>query len=164
MDKTKRRSLMICLEPSEETPLAEVVDWLNGLDTQQTKEQIEELLTMTCLVLARAEAGAPTEIVAQSYWKMRERLEEYQSNIRQVLSIKAASLKPECSLVTPAEQIAQLSQHSLAQPQGTPISSNRKASDQAITSQEKLEPIDESCFSSRVSTAEIDALFESFFS
>ncbi|AFZ04517.1 hypothetical protein [Calothrix sp. PCC 6303] len=55
-----RKSLSFRLQPYEGTPLAEVADYLNGLDKEEATRKIGEILVMAFLPYARLEANKPT--------------------------------------------------------------------------------------------------------
>jgi hypothetical protein len=55
-----RKSLSLRLQPYEGTPLAEVADYLNGLDKEEATRKIGEILVMAFLPYARLEANKPT--------------------------------------------------------------------------------------------------------
>jgi hypothetical protein len=55
-----RKSLSLRLQPYEGTPLAEVADYLNGLDKEEATRKIGEILVMAFLPYARLEGDKST--------------------------------------------------------------------------------------------------------
>ncbi len=55
-----RKSLSFRLQPYEGTPLAEVADYLNGLDKEEATRKIGEILVMAFLPYARLEGDKST--------------------------------------------------------------------------------------------------------
>jgi hypothetical protein len=56
-----RKSLSIRLQPYEGTPMAEVADYLNGLDAGTMQRKIEDLLVLGLLSYARLEQETAPE-------------------------------------------------------------------------------------------------------
>ena len=160
MDK-KRHSFSLRLQPMNGTPLAEVVDWLNALGAQEKKELIGDILTMTCLALARAEAGEPREQVESCYWKTNERLENFQFTLGLRLRINFVPYKPNCSLTALAESLNQFNRLSVPQQeQQSWHKRDEELEEQANTFEIEEEPGVKTCLPNCVSTMEIDDLFD----
>ena len=89
MNKNNRRSLIIRLQPTEGTPLAEVVDWLNSLPSKDRKEKIDEACLMFLLPLARAEIKQDLDETESCYWDTHNRIIHYMYVMRQILGIRS---------------------------------------------------------------------------
>lgn len=116
MDKEKRRSLTIRLQPRDGRPLAEVVDWLNQMTKAEKNEQAAVLL-MALLPYARAAAGEASQEIERCYWESHHRLDQYLHSMRQELRIalphrKASVLVEEKPLMSLTEMAADQSAQS----------------------------------------------------
>ena len=83
-----RRSLVVRLQPSNGTPLAEVIDWLKSMSSQDRNEKIAEVLIMSCLAYARQAQQENSNSLDSCYWDTHNRLNQYAYVMRQKLRIK----------------------------------------------------------------------------
>ena len=70
----KRKKLSYRVQPHEGSSLAEVSKWLNKMSTEEKNGKISQILLMTCLPLARADAGASQKEATKNYRQFLERL------------------------------------------------------------------------------------------
>jgi hypothetical protein len=87
MDKNKRRSLTIRLQPSDGTPLAVIADWLNHFSKVEKNQRAAEVFLMTLLPYAKEAAGSLPEEIERCYWESLDRLDRYGYVMRQALCI-----------------------------------------------------------------------------
>lgn len=87
MPKRRRKSLSLRLQPYEETPLAEVADYLNSLDRQEANQKVGEILAFF-LALARKDSGESDEEVERAYWSAYAAIEKLFYLMAQELRVK----------------------------------------------------------------------------
>ena len=93
MDKNNRRSLVIRLQPSEGRPLAEVIDWLKSMSSEERNEKITEAMLMSFLPYARQMKDGDKKSVESCYWDTHNRLNQYAYVMRQKLEVR--EIRPE---------------------------------------------------------------------
>jgi hypothetical protein len=83
-----RKSLSIRLQPYEGTPMAEVADYLNGLDSSTMQRKIEDLLVLGLLSYARLEQEAATEKLRLTCLECCDGLEKHAATLRLAIGVE----------------------------------------------------------------------------
>ena len=133
MDKDKRRSLTIRLQPRDGRPLAEVVDWLNQMTKAEKNEQAAMLL-MALLPYARATAGETPQEIERCYWESHHRLDQYLHLMRQELKI--AVPHREASVLVEEEPLMSLKEMAADQSAQSAISPFTKGEREPVTARD----------------------------
>jgi hypothetical protein len=83
-----RKSLSIRLQPYEGTPMAEVADYLNDLDTGTMLRKVEDLLVLGLLAYARLEQEADAERLRLTAIECCDALEKHAATIRLAIGVE----------------------------------------------------------------------------
>ena len=75
--RNQRQSLIVRMQPTKGTPLAEVVDWLHDMPSKSRKEKIDEACLMFLLPMARAELKQDQNETESCYWDTHNRILHY---------------------------------------------------------------------------------------
>jgi hypothetical protein len=86
-----RKSLSIRLQPYEGTPMAEVADYLNDLDTGTALRKVEDLLVLGLLAYARLEQDADAERLRLTALECCDGLEKHATTIRLAIGVEPAN-------------------------------------------------------------------------
>jgi hypothetical protein len=107
-----RKSLSIRLQPYEGTPMAEVADYLNDLDTGSAMRKVEDLLVLGLLAYARLEQDADAERLRLTTIECCDALDKHAATIRLAIGVEPANRqepspaqKTELDVANPAEPI-----------------------------------------------------------
>ncbi|NJO93180.1 MAG: hypothetical protein HC820_00260 [Hydrococcus sp. RM1_1_31] len=95
----ERHNFNVRIQPLSGTPLASVVDWFNAMPTSEKNRRVSELLLMTCLPLAMADAGATPSEIERCYWEAEQLWGHYKFTLKQMLQIKNSPTREYPSLV-----------------------------------------------------------------
>lgn len=87
MSKRKRVSLSVRLQPYADTLLAEVVDWLNSVETDEKNRLIADAIVMAYLPYARASQKVEASEIERCCWETQNMLDKHGFNLRQSLKI-----------------------------------------------------------------------------
>jgi hypothetical protein len=85
-----RKSLSIRLQPYEGTPMAEVADYLNDLDSGSAMRKVEDLLVLGLLAYARLEQDADAERLRLTALECCDGLEKHAATIRLAIGVEPA--------------------------------------------------------------------------
>ena len=88
MNKRKRVSLSIRLQPYSGTLLSEVVDWLNSQEKDEKNDLVASALIMAYLPLARADQNVSLAEIERCCWETQNMLDKHGSNLRQSLRVR----------------------------------------------------------------------------
>jgi hypothetical protein len=83
-----RKSLSIRLQPYEGTPMAEVADYLNDLDSGTALRKIEDLLVLGLLAYARLEQDADAKRLRLTALECCDALEKHAATIRLAIGVE----------------------------------------------------------------------------
>jgi hypothetical protein len=83
-----RKSLSLRLQPYEGTPMAEVADYLNDLDSGSMQRKVEDLLVLGLLAYARLEQGAEAERLRLTALECCDGLEKHAATIRLAIGVE----------------------------------------------------------------------------
>jgi hypothetical protein len=86
-----RKSLSLRLQPYEGTPMAEVADYLNDLDTGSMQRKVEDLLVLGLLAYARLEQGAEAERLRLTALECCDGLDKHAATIRLAIGVEPVS-------------------------------------------------------------------------
>jgi hypothetical protein len=86
-----RKSLSIRLQPYEGTPMAEVANYLNDLDTGSAMRKVEDLLVLGLLAYARLEQDADAERLRLTAIECCDALEKHAATIRLAIGVEPAT-------------------------------------------------------------------------
>jgi hypothetical protein len=86
-----RKSLSIRLQPYAGTPMAEVADYLNDLDTGSAMRKVEDLLVLGLLAYARLEQDADAERLRLTALECCDALEKHAATIRLAIGVEPLS-------------------------------------------------------------------------
>jgi hypothetical protein len=86
-----RKSLSIRLQPYEGTPMAEVADYLNDLDSGTMLRKVEDLLVLGLLAYARLEQEAKAERLRLTAIECCDGLEKHAATIRLAIGVEPAN-------------------------------------------------------------------------
>jgi hypothetical protein len=86
-----RKSLSIRLQPYEGTPMAEVADYLNDLDSGTMLRKVEDLLVLGLLAYARLEQDADAERLRLTAIECCDALEKHAATIRLAIGVAPAN-------------------------------------------------------------------------
>jgi hypothetical protein len=86
-----RKSLSIRLQPYEGTPMAEVADYLNDLDSGSAMRKVEDLLVLGLLAYARLEQEADAERLRLTALECCNGLEKHAATIRLAIGVEPAN-------------------------------------------------------------------------
>jgi hypothetical protein len=86
-----RKSLSIRLQPYEGTPMAEVADYLNDLDSGSAMRKVEDLLVLGLLAYARLEQEADAERLRLTAIECCDALEKHAATIRLTIGVEPAN-------------------------------------------------------------------------
>jgi hypothetical protein len=107
-----RKSLSIRLQPYEGTPMAEVADYLNDLDSATALRKVEDLLVLGLLAYARLEQDADAERLRLTAIECCDALEKHAATIRLAIGVEpvnrqepSPAQKPELDVGNPAALI-----------------------------------------------------------
>jgi len=108
--KMKRSSLTIRCQPSANDPLADVVDWLQNMDSRGRRDKVERMLLALLPYAFEADEKTKEEI-EDCYWDVYQRLQDYLFVMRKTLGIKvsipsSSNLEMSIGADSPEEQIA----------------------------------------------------------
>ena len=87
MSRRKRVSLSIRLQPYEGSLLAEVANWLKGMEKGEANRRVEEALLMAYLPYARAAQGEDESEIERCCWETQDRLNSHGFLMRQALRV-----------------------------------------------------------------------------
>jgi hypothetical protein len=96
-----RKSLSIRLQPYEGTPMAEVADYLNGLDTGSAMRKVEDLLVLGLLAYARLEQDTDTERLRLTAIECCDALEKHAATIRLAIGVEPANRQEQLAAQKP---------------------------------------------------------------
>jgi hypothetical protein len=88
-----RKSLSIRLQPYEGTPMAEVADYLNGLDSGTMQRKVEDLLVLGLLAYARLEQGVEAERLRLTCLECCDGLEKHTAIMRLAIGVENESAR-----------------------------------------------------------------------
>jgi hypothetical protein len=94
MNKRKRVSLSIRLQPYTGTLLAEVVEWLNSHENDEKNNLIADAVIMAYLPYARASQDASPSEIERCCWETQNMLDKYGFNLRQSLQVSQPQWHP----------------------------------------------------------------------
>jgi hypothetical protein len=94
MNKRKRVSLSIRLQPYSGTLLAEVVEWLNSHENDEKNSLIADAVIMAYLPYARASKDASPSEIERCCWETQNMLDKYGFNLRQALQVSQPQWHP----------------------------------------------------------------------
>lgn len=94
MNKRKRVSLSIRLQPYTGTLLAEVVEWLNSHENDEKNSMIADAVVMAYLPYARASKDVSPSEVERCCWETQNMLDKYGFNLRQALQVSQPQWHP----------------------------------------------------------------------
>jgi hypothetical protein len=120
-----RKSLSIRLQPYEGTPMAEVADYLNDLDSGSAMRKVEDLLVLGLLAYARLEQDADTERLRLTAIECCDALEKHAATIRLAIGVEPANRQEQ-----PPVQKPELDVGNAATPIDEPRSAARSISKQ----------------------------------
>jgi hypothetical protein len=83
-----RKSLSIRLQPYEGTPMAEVADYLNDLDSGSALRKVEDLLVLGLLAYARLEQDTDAERLRLTAIECCDALEKHAATIRLAIGVE----------------------------------------------------------------------------
>jgi hypothetical protein len=86
-----RKSLSIRLQPYAGTPMAEVADYLNDLDTGSAMRKVEDLLVLGLLAYARLEQDTDAERLRLTAIECCDALEKHAATIRLAIGLESAN-------------------------------------------------------------------------
>jgi hypothetical protein len=86
-----RKSLSIRLQPYAGTPMAEVADYLNDLDTGSAMRKVEDLLVLGLLAYARLEQDTDAERLRLTAIECCDALEKHAATIRLAIGIESVN-------------------------------------------------------------------------
>jgi hypothetical protein len=96
-----RKSLSIRLQPYEGTPMAEVADYLNGLDAGTMQRKIEDLLVLGLLSYARLEQEAAPEKLRLTCLECCDGLEKHAATLRLAIGVEPPINQPKSAISQP---------------------------------------------------------------
>jgi hypothetical protein len=120
-----RKSLSIRLQPYEGTPMAEVADYLNDLDSATALRKVEDLLVLGLLAYARLEQDADAERLRLTAIECCDALEKHAATIRLAIGVAPANRQEQ-----PPVQKSELDMGDSAEPIDEPRSAARSISKQ----------------------------------
>jgi hypothetical protein len=94
MNKKKRVSLSIRLQPYTGTLLAEVVEWLNSHENDEKNNLIADAVVMAYLPYARASKEASPSELERCCWETQNMLDKHGFNLRQSLQVSQPQWHP----------------------------------------------------------------------
>jgi hypothetical protein len=86
-----RKSLSIRLQPYAGTPMAEVADYLNDLDTGSAMRKVEDLLVLGLLAYARLEQDTDAERLRLTAIECCDALEKHAATIRLAIGLESVN-------------------------------------------------------------------------
>lgn len=117
-----RKSLSVRLQPYEGTPMAEVADYLNGLDSGTMQRKVEDLLVLGLLAYARLEQGVEAERLRLTCLECCDGLEKHTAIMR--LAIRVEREQGNSPVKSEVQALSSEAAPGLSQPQ---VSSSTKA-------------------------------------
>jgi hypothetical protein len=96
-----RKSLSIRLQPYEGTPMAEVADYLNDLDSATALRKVEDLLVLGLLAYARLEQDADAERLRLTVLECCDGLEKHAATIRLAISVEPVNRQEQLAIQKP---------------------------------------------------------------
>jgi hypothetical protein len=114
-----RKSLSIRLQPYEGTPMAEVADYLNNLDTGSAMRKVEDLLVLGLLAYARLEQDADAERLRLTAIECCDALEKHAATIRLAIGVEPVNRQEQTPIQKPGLGVGNLA--------ATPIDEPRSA-------------------------------------
>lgn len=94
--KKSRESLVMRLQPTSGTLLAEVIQWLKSMSTEERNQKIAEVMVIGFLPYARQMNDGDKNSVESCYWDTHNRLNQYAYVMRQKLGVK--EIRPEINM------------------------------------------------------------------
>jgi hypothetical protein len=111
-----RKSLSIRLQPYEGTPMAEVADYLNDLDSGTMLRKVEDLLVLGLLAYARLEQDADAERLRLTALECCDALEKHAATIRLAIGIEPANRQEQPPIQKPGLGIGNLAATPMDEP------------------------------------------------
>jgi hypothetical protein len=96
-----RKSLSVRLQPYEGTPMAEVADYLNGLDAGTMQRKIEDLLVLGLLSYARLEQETSPEKLRLTCLECCDGLEKHAATLRLAIGVEPTINQPKSAVSQP---------------------------------------------------------------
>ncbi len=84
------------LQPTSGTPLAEVIQWLKSMSTEERNQKSAEVMVIGFLPYARQMNDGDKNSVESCYWDTHNRLNQYAYVMRQKLGVK--EIRPEINM------------------------------------------------------------------
>lgn len=85
-----RKSFSFRLQPYDGTPMAEVADYLNSLDSGSAMRKVEDLLVLGLLAYARLEQGAESERLRLTCLECCDALDKHATTLRLAIGVDAS--------------------------------------------------------------------------
>jgi hypothetical protein len=111
-----RKSLSIRLQPYEGTPMAEVTDYLNDLDSGTMLRKVEDLLVLGLLAYARLEQDADAERLRLTAIECCDALEKHAATIRLAIGIEPANRQEQPPIQKPGLGVGNLAATPMDEP------------------------------------------------
>jgi hypothetical protein len=114
-----RKSLSIRLQPYEGTPMAEVADYLNDLDSATALRKVEDLLVLGLLAYARLEQDADTERLRLTALECCDGLDKHAATIRLAIGVEPTGHREKPPVQTSELDVGNLEAVTIDEPQST---------------------------------------------
>jgi hypothetical protein len=111
-----RKSLSIRLQPYEGTPMAEVADYLNDLDTGSAMRKVEDLLVLGLLAYARLEQDMDAERLRLTAIECCDGLEKHAATIRLAIGVEPANRQEQPPIQKPGLGVGNLTATPMDEP------------------------------------------------
>jgi hypothetical protein len=111
-----RKSLSIRLQPYEGTPMAEVTDYLNDLDSGTALRKVEDLLVLGLLAYARLEQDTDAERLRLTALECCDGLEKHAATIRLAIGVEPAGHLEKPPVRKPELDVANFAATSIEEP------------------------------------------------
>jgi hypothetical protein len=112
-----RKSLSIRLQPYAGTPMAEVANYLNDLDTGSAMRKVEDLLVLGLLAYARLEQDADAERLRLTALECCDGLEKHAATIRLAIGIEPTNHQAQPPTQKPGLDVGNLAATPINEPQ-----------------------------------------------
>jgi hypothetical protein len=126
--KRRRLSLSVRLQPYEGTTLAEVVEWLNSMESSEMSRLLSEAIVMAYLPYARSAAGETLDEIERCCWETQDRLMNHGFNMRQALRVAQPQFGKGSGMVMPSTPVDRQKNNSPTDLNESPIEDELKIS------------------------------------